>query len=388
LIDNPAGTTRITDQPSRLNPVSWHSLRLAVLAFMLGAALVGLSSAAASVPAVPVLGPLAMPRLPEQGLVIQQQHAVELVGLDGHVYGRLPGFQLGLNSNGELLSDLASYLPDTTLLQGPEGRSWLLAGGRLTPFDARRFVLPGGVELDGRFVTTGFGSPGNPVAKISIRDTRSGTLLARGPDWSIIQGRLLETAHTVTDLVTGERWKLGPTIRWGNVGLNTCTPAGIHGGSIDAACVAGINPRTPGHAGHDAVVRFFAVSDDGHREPLGLPFLYDRFGVAQAYLSPDGAHIAATLAVGCGPSYAAVGPTRGGAAHYVTGAPDTEIAAKGDALGWSEAGSLVAEIGPGGCDGLHTDGIYLVDPDSFARTLVFPLGRDDDGYALWQPATS
>jgi hypothetical protein len=45
---------------------------------------------------------------------------------------------------------------------------------------------------------------------------------------------------------------------------------------------------------------------------------------------------------------------------------------------------VVAEIGPGGCEGQFTDGIYLVDPNSFARTLVYPLARGDEGYALWQ----
>jgi hypothetical protein len=377
---------RLSGVALTLSSVSRRLLRLAVFGVVLGVLLAGLTSAGAATPPIPVLDPLAMPWLPAQGLVIQQQHDVKLVGLDGRVYGRLPGFQVGLNSRGELLGTLASYLPDTTLLQGPQGRSWLLADGRLTPINPRKFVLPGGAELDGRFVTTGYGSPGNPVAKISIRDTRSGTLLARGSEWSVVAGRLLVTAHVVTDLVTRERWKLGPTVRWGSAAVNTCTPAGVHKGSMEAVCTTALKKGSPGYRDHGAVVRFFAVTHDGHRDPLGLPFLYLPFGAVGAYLSPDAAHIAATLAVGCGPPYAYVGRTHGGAAHYVTGAGDTGMAAKGQILGWSATGSLVSEIGPGGCEGVFTDGIYLVNPDSFARALVYPLGHGDYGYSLWSPS--
>ena len=73
---------------------------------------------------------------------------------------------------------------------------------------------------------------------------------------------------------------------------------------------------------------------------------------------------------------------------YVTGQPDT---ARGTThvvnarlLGWSENGLAVAEIGAGECEGIHPPGIYLVDPDSFARTLIVTLARSDFGYTLWQ----
>ena len=311
-----------------------------------------------------------------------------LVGLDGHVYGRLPGFKLGVNSNGEMLGSLASYLPEATLLQGPLGRAWLLAGGRLTPISSNRFTLPGGVRLDGEFVTTGYGSPSNPVAKIFVRDARTRTVLARGTDWGIVAGRLLVTSHAVIDLISRQRWTLPSGVRWSFDAAtpNTCTPAGLHAGRIDAVCAVRVKPAT--HAGHSTLVRFFAVSQDGRRELLGRPFLYANFGAADAFLSPDGGHIAATLAVGCGPPYALVGPTHGGTPSYVTGQPDsaqgTGRVVNADALGWSENGFAIAEIGTGECEGIHPPGIYLVDPVSFARRLVITLARSDIGYTLWQ----
>ena len=368
--------------------MSWYRFRCAVLVVVAGTVLAGLPSAMAAAPSVPALDPLAMPWLPEQGLAIQEAHGVRLVGLDGHVYGRLAGFALALGGGGELLAALASDVPEATLLQGPRGRGWLLAGGRLTPIAANRLPLRGGARLDARYVTTGYGSPDNPVAKSFVRDARSGTLLARGTDWGIVDGRLLVTSRVVVDLITRQRWTLPSGIRWSYIAAtpNTCTPAGIHLGRIDAVCVVSVKPRV--HAGYNSLVRFFAVSSDGRRELLGRPFLYANFGAAAAYLSPDGAHIAATLAVGCGPPYAIVGPTRGGTPRYVTGQPDVAPGrpriVNADILGWSESGLAVAEIGAGECEGIHPPGIYLVNPESFARTLILTLERSDRGYSLWQ----
>jgi hypothetical protein len=134
------------------------------------------------------------------------------------------------------------------------------------------------------------------------------------------------------------------------------------------------------------------VSHDGRRELLGRPFLYANFGALNAFLSPDAAHIAATLAVGCGPPYAIVGPTRGGAPRYVTGEDDlarnTAHVANADMLGWSDDGRAVAEIGVGECEGIHPPGIYLVNPVTFARTLVVTLARTDYGYALWRSSAA
>ena len=376
-----------------LKEVKAPRLRYAVAFLALGVTLGLLPSAIAAASATPTLDPLAMPWLPEQGLAIQEAHDVLLVGLDGHVYGRLAGFTLAVSSRGEMLGSLASYLSETTLLQGPHGRAWLLAGGRLTGISANRFTLPGGVRLDGRFVTTGYGSPDNPVAKIFVRDSRSGTVLAQGTDWGIVDGRLLVTAHAVVDLITRGRWLLPSGVRWSYIAAtpNTCTPAGIAAGRIDAVCAIKVKPAE--HAGFNSLVRFFAVSHDGRRELLGRPFLYANFGALNAFLSPDSAHIAATLAVGCGPPYAIVGPTRGGAPRYVTGEDDlvrnTAHVANADMLGWSDDGRAVAEIGVGECEGIHPPGIYLVNPATFARTLVVTLARGDYGYALWRsPAAS
>jgi hypothetical protein len=373
--------------------VKASGLRQAVAVLALAVTLGMLPSALAAASSPLALDPLAMPWLPEQGLAIQRAHDVLLVGLDGHVYGRLAGFTLAVNSRGEMLGTLASYLSETTLLQGPLGRAWLLAGGRLSPISANRFMLPGGVLLDGRFVTTGYGSPGNPVAKIFIRDARSGTVLARGTDWGIVDGRLLVTHHTVVDLITRERWTLPTGVRWSYIGAtpNTCTPAGVHAGRIEAVCVISVNPAT--HRYFNSLVRFFAVSHDGRRELLGRPFLYANFGALDAFLSPDAANIGATLAVGCGPPFAILGPTHGGAPRYVTGEPDvahtTAHVQNADVLGWADSGLAVAEIGAGGCEGGHPPGIYLVDPATFARTLVVTLERSDYGYALWgSPAAS
>jgi hypothetical protein len=363
-------------------------LGCALLVLVLAGALVVLPPATAGAPTPPALDPQAMPWLPEEGLAIQEAHGVRLVGLDGHVFGRLAGFTLATGGGGELLGALASSVPEATLLQGPRGRGWLLAGGRLTPITANRLSLRGGARLDARYVTTGYGSPDNPVAKTFVRDARSGTLLARGTDWGIVDGRLLVTSRVVLDLITRQRWTLPSGIRWSYIAAtpNTCTPAGIHLGRIDAVCAVSIKPRA--HSGYNSLVRFFAVSSDRRRELLGRPFLYANFGAAAAYLSPDATHIAATLAVGCGPPYAIVGSTHGGAPLYVTGQPDSALAkgqvVKAEILGWSENGQAIAEIAAGECESGQPPGIYLVDPESFARTLVLTLARSDVGYTLWQ----
>ena len=383
---------RLSGASPTLGRVKVSGLRHIVVVLALAALLGMLPSAIAAEPAPPALDPLAMPWLPEQGLAIQEARDVLLVGLDGHVYGRLAGFRLAPNSRGEMFGTLASYIPEATLLQGPLGRSWLLAGGRLSPVSASRFTLPGGALLDGRFVTTGYGSPEDPVAKIFVRDARSGTVLARGTDWGIVDGRLLVTAHAVVDLITRQQWTLPSGVRWGYLDAtpDTCIPAGVHAGRVEAVCMISVKPAT--HRGFNGLIRFFAVSHGGRREPLGRPFLYTNLGALDAFLSPDGTQLAATLAVGCGPPYAIVGPTRGGVPLYVTGQRDVERSTahvpNAEVLGWADGGRVVAEIGAGECEGGHPPGIYLVDPATFARTLIVTLARGDFGYTLWQSETA
>ena len=86
-----------------------------------------------------------------------------------------------------------------------------------------------------------------------------------------------------------------------------------------------------------------------------------------AVLSPDRAHIGATLAVGCGLSPSIVAPTQGGTPRYIDGSSDVAPGrhVQSYVLGWSWQGKLVAEFARGECEKESTPGIYLVDPRTY-----------------------
>ncbi len=336
-----------------------------------------------------LLNPFAPGWLPTQGIAVARAHEVLLVGLDGRVFGRLAGFQLALQSNDLLLDALAqdaagpSYLTPQPLLVGPHGREWQLAGGRLEPLARGIVPLPGRTELVGHMT----GSSSDRVAKIVLRDTRTGRVLVRAGDhdWFLSQnGLLLAQRHVLTDLVTREQWTLPHGVTWseGVGGVSSCNPAGLARDSVIAVC-AYVGPHFSRVS--NAVVRVFSIAHDGRRTLLGRPFFYGNFGAMSALLSPDRAHIGATLAVGCGLSPSIVADTTGGKPRYIDGStdirrgPDTQSYV----LGWSWQGKLVTQFAHGGCEQEATPGIYLVDPATYARTLVFALRPGWRNYAMW-----
>lgn len=347
------------------------------------------ATAAGGTTAPRTLDPFATGWLPSQGLVVARAHDVLLVGLDGRVLGRLAGFRLAPSSGDFLLDGLAeavagpSYLTPQPLLLGPHGRPWELAGGRLEPLARGVVPLPGGAEVDGHMT----GSPSDREAVIDVRDTRTGRILvpAHRYGWFVADGGLLlATHHILTDLVTHEQWTLPHGVSWteGTGGVSTCNPAGLARDSVIALC-AYVGPHFAHHS--NSVVRVFSVAHDGKRTLLGGPFLYGNFGAMSAVLSPDREHIGATLAVGCGLSPSIVAPTQGGTPRYIDGSTDRAPGrhTQSYVLGWSWQGKLVAEFARGECEKESTPGIYLVDPTTFVRSLVFTLGSGTRGYAMW-----
>ncbi len=353
-------------------------LRLAVLALALGAALAGLSSAAASAPAVPVLDPLAMPWLPEQGVAIQQQHDVELVGLDGHVYGRLPGFTRWVSlerSAAQRPCELSAgrHAPPRPARTPVVARRWPAHADQRAP------ALAPGRRRARRLSSsrTGYGSHGQPRrGDLPIRDTRSGTTCSRrGSDWGIGRRRPFARHRARADrpghpgtLDTS----LGPTIRWScgerrREYLHACGhPRGEHRGGLHDGPQGGQpglsrprrrrpvlrrEPRWPPRAARIAVPvppvrrgrRLSVPRRRPHRGDSGR-----RVWAAVCVRRPD---------------------ARGSGALRDRPAGDTGMAAKGQILGWSETGSLrfPRRSALAAARALFTDGIYLVNPD-YVRT--------------------
>src|SRR6204780_731845 len=63
-----------------------------VAAAVVAATLLGCGGGIAALAAAPTLDPSHLPRLPPQGLIVPQGGGLLLMGLDGHVYGKLVGY--------------------------------------------------------------------------------------------------------------------------------------------------------------------------------------------------------------------------------------------------------------------------------------------------------
>ncbi len=370
-----------------------RALRLAAPVAALAVAAVCVAAGAAGGSTAPrTLDPFQPGWLPSQGVVVARAHDVVLVGLDGRVFGRLSGFKLAPESDDLLLDGLAmaaagpSYITPEPLLLGPHGRTWQIAGGRLELLRRGHVPLPGGDELVG-WVS---GPPSDRRTHVEVQAAGGRVLVRPGNyHWFLADGGLLlATRHVLTDLVTGEQWTLGRDVSWseGEGGASTCNPAGLSGDSVIAVC-AYVGPHFTRRS--NSVVRVFSVAHDGHRAPLGRPFLYANFGAMSALLSPDGAHIGATLAVGCGLSPSIVAGTEGGSPRYIDGSPDLHPGkyVQSYVLGWTWGDKLVAEFAHGGCEKQAVPGIYLVDPVTYARSLVYPLRPSWRNYAMWNPVS-
>lgn len=253
---------------------------------------------------------------------------------------------------------------------------WRVAGGRLERVVPERIELPGGASLRE-------GSAASGGAVLEVRDAR-GALLATSayPRRFIIvaRGRLLVTAGAVVDLLTGRRWPKPHGLSWDadqSAMSGACMPAGVRGDGIVAACAFFRRQ------GDFTLIVPTLVGHDGSRTPLAPGFHYaGGFGARAAALSPDGRRLGARLEVGCGGPYSIVERIPWGApGRYLTG----EEGGAGrfpkvtsDFLGWTADGRVVGYLFDGSCEGDFTDGVYLIDPVTFARTLVVR------GYgALW-----
>lgn len=309
--------------------------------------------------------------MPAQGLVVQTKNAVLLVDLDGRVLQTLDGYSLGGGSHDVALDNVLQGETAVPVLVGPRGRVWEVVGGRLEPIPRLTVPLPGGSEIVGRIVRR----DGSPVTTTSVRDARTGKPLTSGSTWFLTASGLLVTPKVVTDLVTREQWRLRRADWAEAAGTSFCNPAGVRGGRVVAACY------------FKGVVRMFSVAHDGAREILGKPFRYAQFGAETAFLSPDGKHVAASLAVGCGLTPSIIAPTDGGAARYIDGSSSGGLHAQSWVLGWTASGKVVAEFQHGECEKVSPPAVYLVDPATYTRTRVYVLPPGTEGFTMWSRPT-
>ena len=314
------------------------------------------------------------PPFPSEGLLIARPHDVVVVDLRGRVAATLNGYRLAPES-GDLLVDPmvqqevgGTYLtPALPVLVGPGKSVWELSAGKLVRLRRGLVPLPGGADIVGR--VAGKRSDGSPIVSVTIRDAKTQRLLepAGSTSW-FVAGHLLVDRKVVTDLLTRKRWRLPAGVIWAQgVGADTCNPAAIAGDAVVAVCAV---VRKSGAA----VVRAFAVQPNGRRVPVSGPFAYANFGAETALLSPDGKHVAATLAVGCGLSPSIVSATNGAAPHDL---------GQSYVLGWSSTGQLVAQFAHGECTKTSPPEVDLVDPTTFARSTVYVLPSDTQGFAFW-----
>jgi hypothetical protein len=308
---------------------------------------------------------------PSQGLVVQTKKAVLLVGLDGRVLRTLPGYTMGVGSRDLALDAVVQSDDAVPVLLGPGGRVWEVANGTIVPVPPLTIPLPGGTEIAGRVVKRR--SDGSPITAVVVKDTKTGKPLAAGAisSWFVTANGLLVTPKVVTDLATRRRWLLRGADWAQGVGTSFCDPAGVRGDRVIASCY------------FENVVRIFSVAHDGSREILGKPFPYAEFGALAAFLSPDGKHVAATLAVGCGLTPSTIAPTDGGAARYIDGSSRAGARAQSWILGWTAAGKVVAEFQHGECTKVSPPAIYLVDPGTFKRTQIYVLPKSATAYTMW-----
>lgn len=297
-----------------------------------------------------------------------------LVGLDGRVLRTLPGYTMAVGSRDLALDAVTQGENAVPVLLGPGGRVWEVSGGALVPVPPLTVPLPGGTEIVGRVLRRR--SDGSPVIAVSVRDAKTGRPLTTGPasSWFVTRGGLLVTPKVVIDLGTRERWRLRGGDWAQGIGTSFCNPAGIHGQRIVAVCWS------------RGLVRTVSVAHDGSRDVLGKPFRHAQFGAQTAFLSPDGKHVAASLAVGCGLTPSIVAATAGGAAHWIDGS-SKGAAAQSWVLGWTSAGKVVAEFQHGGCEKASPPAVYLVDPDTFSRTRIYVLPKSATSYTMWSSST-
>jgi hypothetical protein len=98
-----------------------------------------------------------------------------------------------------------------------------------------------------------------------------------------------------------------------------------------------------------------------------------------AVLSPDGRTVLGQWSAACESPTAFFVAATGGHLRAVTGETDLLKAPESQALGWSRAGQAVVHFFGGCGNGISRPGVYVVDPTSGARRLVY---RMRIGYAM------
>jgi hypothetical protein len=201
---------------------------------------------------------------------------------------------------------------------------------------------------------------------------RKGRVVLRSPSltFRILSPRLLQSGTTLLDVQTWRAWKVP----------SGCLTAGFGGAALILAC--GI-----AHGAVGAVPLRLERMVPGHPARRTSPALAELVPEAASF-SPDGSWVAVEGFTGCAASYVYVAPTRGGPARLVYGSSTTNpfAANYSSLLGWSADGRLVVFFEPPHCDTPSESqdpprGVYLVDPQTLARTFVARAA-----VAMWNPA--
>ncbi len=338
------------------------------LTFAVLAALSGCGGHAAT-HGIPDLDAGHLPSLPSQGLVVDRTGGVVLEGLDGKVFGRLPGYRTfppgSIGSKAFVRSvgieALASADPGLVVLYDRTGAGWLLDlnQGKLDSIGRLAAPLKGGAMLVVH--VTGSASKGVGATTAVVRGGKTllaGYLTATASRYVSSSEQGSSGRGVLLDVVSGRRWTLGPG----------CTVAGVVGGRALAACLA-----TGGNAERTSGV--YSIAPNGSRRVLAAvaPGLFPEY----AWLSPDSKWLLLYYSPGCGPGWAVVMPAAGGTPHYVAGGaavPDagpTPAARFSSGLGWTSDGKIVATIAgtrPSSCEHESHSGTFVIDPATLAKT--------------------
>ena len=333
----------------------------------------GAGGGASSAPAAKVVAPrigLVEPRtnnpFPAQGLLVARGRDTVLIGLDGRPYARFlgarpPWLASADTARNAAFQQLAQMLPDRTLLVGPGGRWYLFdPPGRFHALVSPRVRLSGDIEIAARTLPTNDG-----VFQVDVTVERAGRkLVPAAAELRRISGNLAVGRSIAVDLQTGVRWNVSPD----------CYAAGSENRELLMFC---------GPNGPKGSVTLVSVSATGSRRTLAR--LPNSLYASSAYVSPDGKYVVGMFTPGCGPSYGFVVPTNGGDARPLSGEKTWSLDGPNTiALGWSTSNRVVAIVEPSrSIDREPKSGVYLIDPRTLTRTLVYPSPK---AWAMWNPA--
>jgi len=348
--------------------------RISAAALVLVAALAGCSGAGGSRHARTLPpGSVSLPGLPAQGLVVPRGRGVVLVGLDGRVVARLPGFAFyprGDTTHDELLHDLdwAGQLEQPRLVTAGD-RYYRLDASRhaLIPVPGPRVPLAGGAELVGH----GHVEADGTVRFRGLSVVRGGhVLVRRDVNATVVAGMFVQSRGRLVDVRTGVSWPLP----------SRCIGVGARGGIAYAFCATGPSYRY-GDGGVEAYPHTW-LERVTHRHGAAKVAEFSRDGPfprITGALAPNGRFVTDQGEPTCGGGYLYVGPTDGSLdARLVSGDARTGSRPNSTFLGWAADGRVVAHIQSGKCEQPSKEGVYLVDPRTLKRTFV-----TRSAWAMW-----